>query len=149
MSRYTTISRAGRIDAAAAEVLSLVSSTEGFTAINPHRTADPKLELTPFGPSNGVGSGFAFSGKGGKGTQVVSEVTDHHVEYAIDMGSMGQSTQRIVATPASHDGCDVEWSMTFDAGRNPMLRIFGLVANRVLGPTLDSGIRNLASTTWR
>ena len=30
-----------------------------------------------------------------------------------------------------------------------MLRIFGLVANRVLGPTLDSGIRNLSTTTWR
>ena len=50
MSRYTTISRAGRIDAAAAEVLSLVSSTEGFTAINPrsvHPTASVPDLLSP------------------------------------------------------------------------------------------------------
>ncbi|UOR03140.1 SRPBCC family protein [Leucobacter allii] len=149
MGRYTTISRRGRVDAGATEILARVASTEGFTSINPHRTADPKLVVTPNGPPAGVGSGFAFRGKDGTGTQTVSAVTDSAVAYDIDMGIMGRSQQRIVTVPRPAGGCDVEWSMTLDAGFNPMLRIFGLMADRVLGATLETGLRNLASATWR
>lgn len=149
MGKYTTISRHGHVAAGAEQILETVSSTEGFTAINPHRTADPKLAITPSGPASGVGSGFAFRGKDGKGTQTVAEVTSSRVVYDIDMGSMGRSRQRISVTPLQSGGCDVEWSMTLDAGRNPMLRVFGLFANKVLGPTLETGLRNLAEATSR
>lgn len=149
MSRYTTVSRRGHVDANAARILARVSSTKGFTSINPHRTADPELVITPNGPDSGVGSGFAFRGKDGKGTQTVAEITDTQVTHHIDMGFMGRSRQRIVTTAVPGGGCDVEWSMTLDAGANPMLRIFGLMADKVLGPTLETGLRNLASATWR
>lgn len=149
MSSQTTISRHGHVDATPGQILSLVGNTEGFTSINPHKTADPKLQIIPVGPTTGVGSGFSFRGKGGKGTQTVASVADTFVDYAIDMGTMGRSTQRITALPVPDGGCDVEWTMTLHAGRNPMLRIFGLMAGRILGPTLETGIRNLADRTWR
>ena len=146
MGRYTTVTRTGYTDAPVDQIIALVSSTEGFTRINPHLTADPKLEITPIGDAKGVGSGFAFRGKNGKGTQTVERVSDDHVDYSIDMGSMGRSTQRISASASTHGGSDLEWTMVLDAGTNPMLRIFGMMANKVIGPTLETGIRNLATT---
>lgn len=149
VGRFSTIARRGHVDTDASQILEAVSSTAGFTSINPHRTADPKLVITPSGPPTGVGSGFAFRGKDGKGTQTVAEVNDSHVIHDIDMGSFGRSRQRISATPSPAGGCDVEWSVTLDAGHNPLLRIFGLMADKVLGPSLETGISNLASATWR
>ncbi len=149
MGRYTTVTRIGHTDAPVDQIIAVVSSTEGFTRINPHLTADPKLEITPLGESTGVGSGFAFRGKNGKGTQTVEQVADSFVDYSIDMGSMGRSTQRITAAPSTHGGSDIEWTMVLDAGTNPMLRIFGVMANKVIGPTLETGIRNLATTPSR
>lgn len=146
MGRYTTVTRTGHTDAAAETVLALVSSTEGFTRINPHLTADPKLEITPLGAAVGIGSGFAFRGKNGKGTQTVAQVSDTSIDYAIDMGSMGHSTQRIAATPSAAGGAEIEWTMVLDAGSNPLLRIFGMMASKVIGPTLETGIRNLSTT---
>lgn len=149
MGRYTTISRHGHVEAPAADILAMVSSTEGFTEINPHRTADPDLVVIPSGAALGIGSGFAFRGREGRGTQIVAELTDTHVLHDIDMGAMGRSQQRIVATPAPGGGCDIDWTMTLDAGHNPVLRVFGLMANRVLGPTLEVGVGNLAASTDR
>lgn len=145
MGRYTTVTRTGHSDVPAEQIIALVSSTEGFTTINPHLTADPQLEITPIGVVAGVGSGFAFRGKNGKGTQKVVQVSDRAVDYAIDMGSMGRSTQRIVAVPSERGGSEIEWTMVLDAGNNPLLRIFGMVAGRVVGPTLETGIRNLSA----
>ncbi len=146
MGRYTTITRTGHTGASADRIIELVSSTEGFTRINPHLTADPKLEITPLGPHTGIGSGFAFRGKNGKGTQTVAQVGDTYVDYAIDMGSMGTSTQRIAARPAPGGGSDLEWTMVLDAGGNPLLRLFGMMASKVIGPTLETGIRNLSTS---
>lgn len=147
MSRFTTVAREGRVPATPAQILALVSSTAGFTAINPHLTQDPKLQISPLGPDAGVGSAFSFRGKNGKGTQTVSEVTASTVEYVIDMGGMGQSRQQIRVTP---DGAEsvVEWSMTLDAGNNPLLRLFGLLADKVVGPPIQTGLDNLAAHDW-
>jgi len=68
MGRFTTITRSGTVAADVSSIVALVSSTTGYTAINPYRTTDPKLPIAPFGPEAGVGAGFASAGKDGKGT---------------------------------------------------------------------------------
>ena len=148
MNRHTTVTRRGHVAATADDLIAALASTEGFTRINPHLTDDPDLVIIPTGPAAGVGSGFAFRGKNGKGTQTVAKVTTTEVVHDIDMGAVGRSRQRITATPSEAGGCEVEWSMTLDAGRNPLLRIFGLVAEKVLSPTLETGLRNLAAAEW-
>ena len=145
MGRITTISRTGTVAAEPGRILDLVTSTAGFTSINPHLTADPKLTITPFGADRGVGSGFAFKGKDGTGTQTITEITDRAVVFGVDMGAMGRSEQRIELTPTPTGETSVTWSMRMDAGHNPLMRLFGLMADRILGPALQTGIDNLAA----
>lgn len=146
MATTHTIRRTGRVNAEPAQLRDLLASTEGFTSINPHRTADPKLRITAFGPESGIGAGFSFEGKNGNGTQTVTGVSDTSVDYAIDMGSMGRSTQRIEFT-AADGGTEVVWSQTLIAETLPQ-RVFTWFADRVLGGTLASGIRNLGTVEW-
>lgn len=137
------VERTAIIDAEPAKVIALASSTEGFQRINPYASTDPDLKITPFGPATGVGSGFHFDGKDGKGSQTVAAVTADQVTFAIDLGSMGTPTQTISVAAAS-EGTKVTWSMDTDMGMNPIARVFGLFMDRMMGPTFDRGLKNMA-----
>ncbi|MFT3874127.1 MAG: SRPBCC family protein [Nocardioides sp.] len=149
MGRFTTITRDGTVRGNPEQIVALLASTAGYTEINPYRTGDPALSIEPFGPASGVGAGFAFNGRDGKGTQTVAAVRADGIDFDIDMGAMGKSRQSIDLTPAQDGATRVTWSAKLDAGHNPVLRIFGLVAHKILGPSLESGIANLAGRDWR
>ena len=146
MPRHVTIERSSVVSAAPDEVLALAASTEGYQQFNPYKTLDPNLKITGFGPSAGIGAGFAFDGKDGKGTLTVAEISDSHVLYAIDMGPLGQPTQSITATPTA-EGTVVTWRMESDMGFNPVFRVMGLFMERMMGPTFELGLENIAEAT--
>jgi hypothetical protein len=75
LPRKVVVSRSADVPMSPEEVIAQVASTEGFQTFNPYCTTDPELKITPFGPASGVGSGFRFEGKEGKGTQTVTAVT--------------------------------------------------------------------------
>jgi hypothetical protein len=144
--RDVEVRRSMIIDSTPAEVLALAASTEGYQTFNPYRTENADLVITPFGPAEGVGSGFAFETASMKGTQTVSEVTADYVRYAIDLGAQGQPTQTISARVVP-GGTEVIWTMEADMGLNPVGRVFGLFMDRMIGKTFDNGLANLAAAT--
>ncbi|KNG93804.1 SRPBCC family protein [Pseudaestuariivita atlantica] len=146
LPRNVDVQRSAVIDATPAEIIALASSTDGFQRINPYASADPALKITPFGPVAGVGSGFAFDGKDGKGTQTVAFVSDTRVVYDIDMGAMGKPTQMIDLEQVE-GGTRVTWSVEADMGHNPVFRVFGLFMDGMMGATFDQGLANLAKAT--
>ena len=96
----------------------------------------------PFGPAEGVGSGFRFEGKEGKGTQTVTAVTSSSVTHLIDLGAMGKPVQ-IIEAEATDTGTQVTWTVASDMGFNPVFRIFGLFMDRMLGKTYELGLKNI------
>ena len=144
LPRKVVVTRQADVAMRPEDVIARVSSTEGFQTFNPYRTTDPKLKITPFGPTEGVGSGFRFEGKEGKGTQTVTAVTAKTVTHLIDLGAMGQPVQTIHAE-ATETGARVTWTVTSDMGYNPIFRIFGLFMDRMLGKTYELGLKNIAA----
>ncbi|MEL6523787.1 MAG: SRPBCC family protein [Pseudomonadota bacterium] len=142
LPRKVVVTRQAHVDLCPEDVIARVASTEGFQTFNPYCTTDPDLHITPFGPAAGVGSGFRFEGKEGKGTQTVTEVTATRVTHLIDLGAMGKPVQTI---EAKVDGTksQVTWTVTSDMGFNPVFRIFGLFMDRMLGKTYELGLKNL------
>ena len=145
LPRNVIVTREANVAMRPEEVIARVASTQGFQTFNPYCTTDPDLKITPFGPADGVGSGFRFEGKEGKGTQTVTAVTDTSVTHLIDLGAMGKPVQVIEATP-SGTGARVTWTVTSDMGFNPVFRIFGLFMDRMLGKTYELGLSNLKAT---
>ncbi len=144
LPRKVVVTRHADVALSPADVIARVASTEGFQSFNPYRTTDPNLKITPFGPSEGVGAGFAFEGKEGKGTQTVTAVTEDRVTHLIDLGAMGKPVQTIEAKATGH-GSRVTWTVTSDMGFNPVFRIFGLFMDRMLGKTYELGLKNIAA----
>lgn len=142
----TVIERQAFIQAPAQDIYGLLSSNAGFQRFNPYKDADPDLEITLFGPERGVGSGFAFDGQDGSGTQTISDVQDgQYVAMDIDLGSMGQPFQEFELTGVD-GGTQVTWRVTLDAGKNPGKRLFGVFAEGMLAPTYERGLELLDST---
>jgi hypothetical protein len=142
LQRDVTVLRTAQVQASPGEVIALLASNEGYQKINPYKDSDENLKITLFGPTSGVGSGFHFEGKDGKGSQTVARVTDSSITFNIDMGAMGQPKQIVEVRPSA-GGSAVEWRMEADLGRNPIARIFGLFMDRMIGKTLDQGLTNL------
>jgi hypothetical protein len=142
LPRKVVVTRQADVSLCPEDVIARVASTEGFQTFNPYCTTDPNLKITPFGPAEGVGSGFRFEGKEGKGTQTVTDVTDARVTHLIDLGAMGKPVQTIEAE-ATDTGARVTWTVTSDMGYNPIFRIFGLFMDRTLGKTYELGLKNI------
>lgn len=142
LPRHITVTRTATIQAAPEEIVALAASNTGYQTFNPYLTSDPDLRIEMFGPATGVGSGFRFEGKEGKGTQTVAAVAGNSVRYDIDLGAMGNPTQLISAAPQD-TGSRVMWEMHADLGFNPIARVMGLFMNGMIGPTFERGLQNL------
>ena len=142
LPRHVHVERQAIIETDARTVLALAASGEGYQRFNPYKSTDPDLSITLYGPASGVGSGFHFAGKDGKGSQTVAAVTGDAVHFDIDLGPMGKPRQTIRAA-ARDDGTQVTWSMQADMGFNPIGRVMGLFMDRMVGPTFERGLANL------
>lgn len=144
LPRKVAVTRQADVAMRPEDVIARVASTDGFQTFNPYCTTDPDLKISPFGPTEGVGSGFRFEGKEGKGTQTVTNVTATSVTHLIDLGAMGKPVQTIEAK-AMGAGTRVTWTVTSDMGFNPVFRIFGLFMDRMLGKTYELGLKNISA----
>jgi uncharacterized protein YndB with AHSA1/START domain len=142
-----TVERSAFVKASPEAVFAAMSSTSGYQVFNPYRDMDANLKITPFGPESGIGSGFAFDGKDGKGTSTISAMeTNRSVTYQIDLGFMGKPVQVITLTP-ENGGTRVNWAVTSTFGFNPMGRVFGLFMDGMLGPHYELGLKNMDRIT--
>lgn len=142
LPRHVDVSRQANLAASSQDVIALATSNVGYQSFNPYKSSDPDLAITPFGPDTGVGSGFKFEGREGKGTQTVADVTPTSVRYAIDLGAMGQPEQ-IIQTAQNGDMLNVTWTMQADMGFNPIGRVMGVFMDGMVGPKLETGLTNL------
>jgi len=88
LPRHIHVERQATVPAKPEAVIALAASNEGYQRFNPYLTADPDLKINHFGPQSGIGSGFRFDGKDGKGSQTVAAVSADSVRYDIDLGAM-------------------------------------------------------------
>lgn len=138
-----TVERSAVIDAPASDLYALIASNEGFQRFNPYKDTDPDLAITMHGPSSGIGSGFAFKGKEGTGTQtIVATEENATVTMQIDLGAMGKPVTTFSLEP-SGDATKVTWSTRSEFGMNPIGRVVGLFLDGMLGDVYERGLANL------
>jgi Polyketide cyclase / dehydrase and lipid transport len=142
LPRNVRVERVATIAAAPADVITIASSAESYQTFNPYKKADPSFKYEVFGPATGVGSGFKFDSKDGKGQAVVTKVAADRVEYALDLGAMGKPNQTIMVIPDG-TGSKVSWAMDADMGYNPIGRVMGLFLDGMIGKNHENGIKFL------
>ena len=143
------VEREAVIKAEPSQIFVLASSNKGFQSFNPYKDVDPDLYIELFGPETGVGSGFNFNGKDGKGSQTITSLVDNKsITMQIDLGAKGKPTQTFSLQKVAN-GTKVIWGLDADFGYNPIGRAIGLFMDKMMGETFEHGLKNLsiAATT--
>ncbi len=144
LPRHAHVERSAFIAAPPEHIVALAASTVGYRRFNPYLSMDPALRIDPFGSAEGVGAGFRFQGRDGRGSQIVAELGPDGVRYDIDPGRLGRPVQATRVEGVQGRGTQVTWTMDMDLGRNPVSRVFGLFMDRMIGKTFNKGLENLA-----
>jgi hypothetical protein len=142
LPRKVSVERNATFAADPAAIIAMAASNEGYQKFNPYKTTDANLKIELFGPATGVGAGFRFDGKEGKGSQVVTAVSGSSVSYDIDLGAMGKPKSSISVAPAG-DKTTVTWRTDMDMGYNPIGRVMGLFMDGMIGGVYETGLQNI------
>ncbi len=145
LPNHATAERSAVIAAEPGELFPLIASNSGYQRFNPYKAKDPDLKIEMFGPASGIGSGFAFDGRDGKGTQtVVAHEENRSVTMQIDLGARGKPVTVFTLEPVGA-GARVTWSTRSDFGLNPVGRVIGLFLDGMLGPDYEKGLKLLGN----
>ena len=142
LPNHATAERSAVIAAEPGELFPLIASNSGYQRFNPYKAKDPDLKIEMFGPASGIGSGFAFDGKG---TQTVVALEENRsVTMQIDLGARGKPVTVFTLEPVGA-GARVTWSTRSDFGLNPVGRVIGLFLDGMLGPDYEKGLKLLGN----
>jgi uncharacterized protein YndB with AHSA1/START domain len=139
------VSRSVVIDAPPAQVYALVANPHDWVHWSVWNQRDPAMQMSYSGPESGAGAGWAWKSKGeGDGSmQFTAAEPGQRVAFTLAFADFGTpSTGEFTFSPEGA-GTRVTWTMDGDVGRNPLLRWFGLFADRLVGADFEAGLLGL------
>jgi uncharacterized protein YndB with AHSA1/START domain len=136
--------RSAVINAPAEKIFPLLNNTKAWKRWTVWNQRDPAMGLTYSGPESGAGAKWAWTSKteGNGAMEFTTVEPNKRLAYALQMEAMSPAPGDITLVP-SGNGTKVTWSMTGDAGMNPLFRWFGLFMDKLVGPDFEAGLVNL------
>ena len=143
------VSRSITIDRPAKMVFKSVNSMHHFNEWSPWAKLDPNANYQFSGPEYGVGSHMAWQGNDevGSGQQTIIESTPHELVKA-ELYFDGQGDDPAWASYVIKDlgdSSEISWVFDVDFEGSVMGRYFGMMMDRMLGPSYEEGLSNLKS----
>lgn len=107
---------------------------------------DPAMTMQYSGAARGAGAIWAWQSRSEGSGRMTFTAADapRRLAYALEFPDFegGRNTGELTLT-AEGKGTRVTWSMQGDMGGNPILRWFGLLMDRMVGPDFDGGLARL------
>lgn len=141
------VSRTITIDRPAKMVFKTANSMHHFNAWSPWAKTDPNAKYQFSGPEYGVGSKMSWQGNEevGSGNQTIIESVPHELvksELYFD-GQGDDPAWASVVIKDQGESTQVSWVFEADFDGNILGRYFGMMMDRMLGPTYEEGLSNL------
>ena len=139
------VERSATINAPAEKVYGLIADPRAWAKWAVWNQRDPAMKITYGGPPTGAGAKWTWESKSeGNGTMEFTKAeSPKGVEFKLDFPDMKMMSQGALVLEPSGTSTKVTWSNFGDLGGNPLVRYFGLVMDRMVGPDFDAGLTNL------
>ena len=107
---------------------------------------EPTMQIQYLGPEAGIGATQTWTGKDGKGKlTIVESVAPRVVAYQLQFEDFTPMNGYFEIDANSDSSVTVNWIMQADAGNNPLMKYFGLMMDRMMGPDFEAGLKNLST----
>ena len=106
---------------------------------------DPAMEIQYSGAARGAGAIWSWRSRseGDGRMSFVKAEPPHELTYQLEFSDSGPASYGELRLEAEGNSTRVIWSMSGEAGWNPLARWFGVFANRAIGPDFEAGLANL------
>ncbi len=146
LPRSVHVERAVVIAAPRATLFALVNGFRTFNRWSPWFAMDPGAKYTYSGPESGVGAKMTWVGNprtaGSGGQEILESEAPSRVRSRLEFASKGKATAEFRLTPEG-DGTKAVWGFDTDLGRNPFVRYYGLILDRIIGKDFEAGLAGL------
>lgn len=107
---------------------------------------EPAMQIQYYGPEAGVGATQTWTGKDGKGKlTIVESVAPRVIAYQLQFEDFTPMNGYFEIDANEDSTVTVTWTMKADAGKNPIMKYFGLMMDRMMGPDFEAGLKNLST----
>ena len=139
------VERSATINAPADKVYSLVSDPRAWAKWTVWNKRDPAMKIAYSGAATGAGAKWSWESKSeGNGTMAFTRADPAKgVEFDLAFPDMGMTSRGSIALEPAGNATRVTWANFGDLGSNPLVRYFGLVMDRMVGPDFEAGLAGL------
>jgi len=147
LPRTVSVSRSVMIKGSVDDIFEQVNTLKNWEKWSPWHHLDTTMTILYSGPGKGIGASYSWkSGNKNVGTGKISIINSFPYDSVIlDMDFMenGKSVGKFIFSKADISHVAVTWTMTSDLGKNPVIRYFGLLMDRFVGPDFEKGLQNI------
>jgi uncharacterized protein YndB with AHSA1/START domain len=139
------VERSTTINAPAEKIYGLVADPKAWGRWTVWNKRDPAMKIAYSGPPSGVGAKWSWESKTeGNGIMEFTRADPPKVvEFNLSFPDMKMTSQGSMVLEPSAASTKVTWSNYGDLGGNPLVRYFGLVMDRMVGPDFEAGLAGL------
>ncbi|RTZ58916.1 MAG: hypothetical protein DSZ32_06220 [Gammaproteobacteria bacterium] len=146
LPQQSTMRRDILIKAAPEQIYAVLEKPREFNNWSPWAGIDPNAKYEFYGPERGVGAAMRWSSKdphvGVGGSKIIEVDPNRRIRVELDFGDQGINWSEYRLRPEGH-ATRVVWEFEMHAGMNPIQRWFGLMIDKLVGPSYEEGLRNL------
>lgn len=144
LPKHTHIERSVLIDAPVAEVYPLVNDLPSWERWSPWHAMEPTAEWTFSSPASGTGAWYTWRGEEiGAGKMTIDEaVANRRIDASMEFEGMGGAEADFTFESPTPAQTKVTWA--FDSDHDSIFsRYFGILTDRMLGPSYEEGLAKL------
>lgn len=106
---------------------------------------EPSMQIQYYGPEEGIGATQYWKGKDGNGKLMIIETAAPRiVAYQLQFEDFTPLNGYFEIDQNDDSTLTVTWTMKADAGKNPLLKYFGLMMDYMMGDDFEEGLENLS-----
>ncbi len=140
-----SLERSVVVDAPQQKVFNQVNELKNWEKWSPFSQADPTINIAYEGKTVGEGAKYSWkSENSGAGyLQIKESNPPHSLGTYVYFGEQGDGNGFWRFEPVSNNQTKVTWGFNTEFGMNPFQKYFGLMLDRMLGPSYETGLENL------
>ncbi|HEY1090334.1 MAG TPA: SRPBCC family protein [Burkholderiaceae bacterium] len=143
-SKYS-VTRSIDIKATPDKVYALVAAPKAWKQWSVWNQRDPNMAISYSGPDSGVGAVWEWKSKSEGDGRMTMTAAEPGKRVAMDLyfPDWDSTSPGEISFSVNGDMTHVEWSMSADTGKNPLMHWFALLGPGMIAPDFDAGLKNL------
>jgi uncharacterized protein YndB with AHSA1/START domain len=139
------VERSVEINAPAGRIFAHLNDPRAWAGWTVWNRRDPNMRVEYAGASSGAGAKWSWQSKteGSGSMEFTSVDAPRLLQYKLFFPDFNSTSTGTITLTCAGIGTRVSWTNAGETGNNPLMRYFGMMMDRMIGPDFEGGLKNL------